>query len=148
MKPKKIIFWAIFAILAYNFFSYSITHSSSEVIAYKRFAKALLKNDSYVARELTLDRNYALAVFDENPARQKLFGDNSIVFTYYVIKEQRVSDDEQTAFVIAEQVSRVNPKGQSTVWGTSEVRILHKVKLVKKNDVWKLESFHDPAMKP
>lgn len=148
MKPKKILFWAIFALLVYNFFSYSVTHTSSEVIAYKRFAKALLKNDSYVARELTLDRNYALEVFERNPERQKLFGDNTIVFTYYVIKEQRVSDDEQTAYIVAEQVSRVNPKGESTVLGVADIRIIHKAKLVKKNDVWKLAEFHDPAMKP
>jgi hypothetical protein len=66
--------------------------------------------------------------------------------TCYKVKSRRISADEQSVTLVAEQVSRVNPPGYDTLWGENEVRLRHQVKLVKENGHWVVYSFEDPAL--
>ncbi len=146
MKPKKFIFWVIFAILVYNFWGYTKVHTSGDVIAYKRFARALIQDDDFLVKQTALSTGYGAKVFAAQLARKKYFKGKQIVFTYFVIKEQRLSEDRKVSYLLAEQVSRVNPIGVATIWGDSEVRIQHRVQLVQVDKTWKVAQFTDPAM--
>jgi len=149
IKPKKLIFWAIFLIGAYFMFGYVRMHTHGDVVAYKRFAKAVMKKDDYIARQVSVDRSgLAGKVLAQHEERMELFGDADIVFTYYTIDERRVSADGKTVYLSAEQVSRVNPEGYDTIWGEREVRIRQTVQMVERDGLWLVASFNDPVMEP
>ncbi|MFP4070020.1 MAG: hypothetical protein ACOCVJ_03150 [Verrucomicrobiota bacterium] len=148
MKPKKVIFWIIFGVLAYSMFGYVQMHTRGDVIAYKRFAKAIMKNDDYTVGQMVLEKKLAREVLASGEERMELFDGAEIVFTFYDIDERRLSEDGKTAFISAEQVSRVNPEGFDTIWGEREVRIRQTVRLVLENQAWRIASFNDPAMGP
>ncbi|MFP4204179.1 MAG: hypothetical protein ACLFS4_07605 [Opitutales bacterium] len=146
MKPKKIIYWIIFGVLAYQLFGCVKTHTSGDVIAYKRFSKALLKQDSYVARQVARNPLAREALAREG-ARKELFEGVEIVFTYYTIEDRRLSDDGKRSFIVAHQVSRVNPEGVDTLWGEGKVRIQQQVELVLKDGRWEVVKLNDPTLK-
>lgn len=147
MTPKKLFYWLIMGIVAYQLFGYVKMHTSGDVVVYKRFAKAVMENDDFVARSGSL-KDVAKRVFEFQDERTALFRGADIVFTYYVIKERRLSEDGKTAYLTAEQVSRVNPEGFDTLWGEQAVRIRHGVQLVLQKNIWMVSQFQDPAMKP
>ncbi|WP_269523663.1 hypothetical protein [Coraliomargarita parva] len=148
MKPKKVLFWIIFLVIAYNLFNYAKMHTRGEVVAYKRFAKAVMKGDDYTARQLTVDHKLALEVFSRNKQRAELFGNASIVFTYYRIKEWRPGEDGKSVYLVADQISRVNPEGFDTIWGEQKVVIRQTVQMTLVKDAWLVAVFNDPAMGP
>jgi len=149
IKPKKLIFWTIVLIGAYFMFSYVRMHTHGDVIAYKRFAKAVMKKDDYIARQVSVDgSDLANKVISRHDERMELYRDADIVFTYYAIDERRVSEDGRTVYLSAEQVSRVNPEGYDTIWGEEEVRIQHTVQMIKRDGIWLVATFNDPAMGP
>ncbi|MEM1223993.1 MAG: hypothetical protein AAGH40_14680 [Verrucomicrobiota bacterium] len=146
MKPKKLITWAIIAFLGYQIFGFVKNHTSPQVIAYKRFANAVMKGDLAIAQDRAVE-GYAREVMANQGARRELFKGYDIVFTYYAIKSINVDESGTSASVFAEQVSRVNPDHVNTLWGEEEIRIRHSVRLVRKNDVWLVTSFSDPGSK-
>lgn len=144
MKPFKIIFWVLFAIFVYQAYTYFTVHSSSEVIAYKRFAKAIKTGDNYILRmngELDV---LSKAKFYTEGCRQ-ILDDYEEVFTYYRIRSHYVSEDGNRASVHAEQVTRVNSEYHSKPWGATDVRIRHTVELVRNGDSWKVSVFRGPV---
>ncbi len=148
MKLKKFIFWAVFALLAYNFFGYVKVHTSGDVTAYKRFAKALMNEDSYLARITCVQPEYVREVMKSQAKRSEVFNGFNIILTYYVIKDQKLSADGTHSYIVAEQVSRVNPPGVTTIRGEHEVRIRHVVELENQDGNWLISKFEDQAMRP
>ena len=147
MKPKKVIFWAAVLFLGYHFFNYVKVHTSGDVIAYKRFAKALMEGNEYTAKQVA-PTGLAQKALASQEEREALLDGADVVFTYYVIEEQTVGENGRVSHIVADQVSRVNPEGHDTLWGEKEVRIRQRARLELKNDAWKVTSFNDPAMGP
>lgn len=143
---RKLLFWAIVLTVGYYGLDYVKVHTSGDVIAYKRFAKALLKNDHYTARQ-TSSKDLAAAVMSRNEEREKLYNGARVLFTYFEVYSQHLSKDGKSSTLIVEQVSRVGSHGQVGVWGDGEIRIRHTVELEQHNHLWKVTRFIDPAMR-
>jgi hypothetical protein len=120
-------------------------HTRGDVIAYKKFAKALLKGDRYILKNASTEEE-ADRVLSVQEARLKDFVDTEVVFTYYRIKDRTISADGKLSQLVGEQVSRVNPIGADTIWGDQALIIRQVVTLVMKNNAWKVQEFADPAM--
>lgn len=120
-------------------------HTRGDVIAYKKFAKALMKGDSYVMRNLA-SGEMVDQVLKHQDDRNDLFQDSDVVFTYYKIKNRNVSEDGKITKLVGEQVSRVNPIGYDTLWGEKAIVVRHTVVMVMHNNAWKVQSFDDPVM--
>lgn len=146
MKPKRILLWVLCAILAYNLYGYTKQHTSGDVLAYKRLASALAENDSITAQKMLYDANDVAHLVGQQRERKELIGNNSVLFTYYVIKKHYYSVDGRTSHIHAEQIFRVNPPGAKTIIGEDEVRVQHNVQLVKQDNTWYVKQFQDPAM--
>ena len=143
---RKLFFWAIILVLGYYGLDYVKVHTSGDVLAYKRFAKALLKNDHYTTRQ-TSSKELAVQVLSRKAERQELYNGARVLFTYFEVVSQSVSGGGESSSLIVEQVSRVGSKGQVGVWGDGEIRIRHTVELEKENHLWKVTRFFDPAMR-
>ncbi|MEM8866703.1 MAG: hypothetical protein AAGC73_00390 [Verrucomicrobiota bacterium] len=144
MKPKKLITWAIVAFLGYQLFGYVKEHTSPQVIAYKRFANAVMNGNLAIAEDRAVE-GYARQVMASQAAREELFDGYDVVFTYYEVKSISVDPSGTSATVHAEQVTRVNPEHESVLWGKEAIRIRHSVRLVKDKDVWLVTNFTDPG---
>jgi hypothetical protein len=147
LKPKKLLCWILFGLITYQLFGYVKVQTYGDVVVYKRLAKAIMKNDDYELRHVSVG-DVASGILNTQAKREALFSTSKILLTYYKIKSRSLSADEQSVFLIAEQVSRVNPLGYDTLWGESEVRIKHEVRLVMKRNHWVVANFVDPAIKP
>lgn len=147
LKPKKLLYWILFGVIAYQVFGYVKIQTYGDVVVYKRLAKAILKQDDYELRYVSVG-DVASEIKKTQTDRQSLFYGSEILFTFYKIKSRSLSPDEQNVFLIVEQVSRVNPPGYDTLWGENVVRLKHEVRLVMKNRRWVVSSFEDPAIDP
>jgi hypothetical protein len=145
LKPKRLLYWILFGIIAYQVFGYVKIQTHGDVIVYKRLAKAIMKYDDYELRYVSIG-DVASEIQGTQKERQSLFYGSNILFTYYIIKSRSISPDEQSVYLVAEQVSRVNPPGYDTLWGESVVRLKHEVRLVKKDNRWVVSSFEDLAI--
>lgn len=143
---RKLIVWTVLLIAGYYGLDYVKVHTSSDVIAYKRFAKALMENDYYSARR-TSNNELAARVLKRNEERLKAYRGGRVLFTYYEVISQNQSSDGKTSSLVADQVSRVASNGQTGIWGDAEIRIRHRVELAQENQIWKVSSFTDPAMR-
>lgn len=143
-KPKRLLCWILFGVIAYQVFGYVKIQTYDDVIVYKRLAKAIMKNDDYELRYVSAE-GVSSKIIDTKPQRDALFYESKILLTYYKIKSRSVSFDEKTVYLSVEQVSRVNPPGYDTLWGENEVRIKHEVRLEQKDNHWVVASFEDPA---
>jgi hypothetical protein len=143
---KKLLFWAIILAVGYHGLDFVKVHTSSEVVAYKRFAKALAHNDSYTLR-MASNEELATKLLSRNEERTKRYHGARVLFNYYEVVSQNLARDGKSANLIVEQVSRVASNGQAGIWGDREIRIRHTVKLEKKNQLWKVTDFIDPAMR-
>ena len=146
MKQKRILFWVLCAILVYNLYGYTKQHTTGDVLAYKRLASALVENDTNAVHRLLVEANDATQLVAAQRERTQLMGDHSVLFTYYVIKKQWYSRDGQTSYIVAEQISRVNPPGAKALIGEEEVRVKHAVELVKQGSTWYVKQFQSPVM--
>ncbi|MGB0742959.1 MAG: hypothetical protein ACPGSB_00400 [Opitutales bacterium] len=142
---KKLLFWVVLIAGGYYGLDYVKVHTSSDVVAYKRFAKALIENDLYSARQAS-NRDLAEKAFATNPERMKYFRGARVLFTYYDVISQKFSKDGQTSFLVVEQVSRTNSNGKVGFWGDGEIRIRQTARLEKEDLFWKVTNFTDPAM--
>jgi hypothetical protein len=147
MGLKRIIFWAIFAFLAYHAFGYVKVHSSGDVVTYKLLGDALAENDTYSIKKMVKDEALGQQIIAAQEERAKLLGDNAVLFTYYVIQRQTFSAAGDTSYILAEQVNRVNPPGADTIIGETEIRIRQGIELVKEGERWLIVGFDDPAMR-
>ncbi len=146
MKPRRIFIWALAAVAALNVYSYTKQHTKADVLAYKRLASALADNDGGTIQKMVLDSSCGDQLARSDEERKKLLGNKSVLFTYYVIKQQRYSYDGESSYIVAEQVSRVKSPGVNTVIGDSEVRIRHDVQMVKRDNSWYVKQFGKPTM--
>lgn len=145
MKLRKILYWILFLLIGFNVFNYVKVHTQGEVIAYKKFAKAMMKGDRYIMRNNS-NEELTNKVMAKQEQRLKAYEDVDVVFTYYRIKDRRVSEDGKIAVLVGEQVSRVNPIGYNTLWGETTIEVRQNVTLRLHNDAWKIQDFEDPSM--
>lgn len=147
MGLKRIIFWAVFALIAYHLFGYVKVHSSSDVVTYKLLAEAVAENDTYSIKQMVDNEVYSQRIIETQEQREKLIGENTVLFTYYVIQKHTYSAGGDSSYILAEQVNRVNPPGEDSLIGQHEIRIRHGIELVKEGDRWLVVRFDDPAMR-
>lgn len=145
-KLKKLLFTGLFLFLVFFGFDYYKLHTESDVIAAKRFSKAVLNQDDYVLR-MTSTPEVSSAAFKSNGKRFELFRDLRIRFTYHTIKSRFINPEGTKSEIIMEQVSRVSRRGNHIPWGDGEVRLYQKAKLEKQNSIWRVVSYEDPAMR-
>ncbi|GEM_PF-2051250 len=149
MKPKKILLWLLFALVAYNVWGYVKMHTRGDVIAYKRFAESIFDGDRTNADRFAVD-GLASTVLNDQEKRMEVYRESDQLFTYYKIINRRLSEDGKIVSITAEQVTRVNRYGVTLSFfnkflGEHAFRIRHRVRLVSENDYWKVYSFSDPA---
>jgi hypothetical protein len=145
-KPKKLLFWILFGIVAYQLFNYVKMQTYDDVVVYKRLAKSIMKNDDYIIGQIS-DPKVTENILNSQAERNALFYGSNIVLTYYTIKSRSLSAEGDHVYLKVEQVSRVNPPYTNTVWGKNEVRLEHDVRLTKKGDRWVVSYFEDPVLK-
>ena len=145
LKPKKILYWTLFGIVAFQMFEYVKVQTQGDVVAYKRLAKGIMKNDDYAIKHASA-QEMASKILQTQGERDKLFYGSDILMTYYKVKSRKMSADEKSVSLVVEQVSRVNPPGYDTLWGENEVRLKHSVQLVKADNHWVVETFDDPVI--
>lgn len=143
---KKLILWLVLGFGAYYGIEYYRVQSSGDVVAYKRFAQALL-NGRLDRAQLTSSGELVAKLNQSRRERDAIYSGQYIVFTHYEIHARRVSPDGKTAFITGDQVCRVNPPGIDTLWGQNEIRVRQSVKLEYKHHLWKVTDFVDPAAK-
>jgi len=125
---------------------YVKVHTSGDVVAYKRFAKAVMESDHYSARRAS-NKELAGKVLSKSEERMKVYEGARVLFNYYEVISQNVARDGKSSSLVVEQVSRVGSQGQTGLWGDREIRVRHSVKLVKENQLWKVSAFIDPSMR-
>jgi len=145
LKPKKLLCWTLFGFAAFQMFEYVKVQTHGDVVAYKRLAKAIMKNDGYIIKDVSA-KETATKILTTQSGREELFHGSDILMTYYNVKSRKVSADQQSVSLVVEQVSRVNPPGYDTLWGENEVRLKHAVQLVKRDQDWIIQTFDDPAI--
>ena len=148
MKPKQLIF--ILIVIGIGWWSYGVirTHTSGDVIAYKSFAKALMRGDGSAARrEVARGVDQPMAAFNYREEREEQhFQGFEKVFTYYrIISHQRTG--EGRSVIRAEQVTRVNAPGESKFYGARRVSIRHTVELIQEQSAWRVLRFTDEVMR-
>ncbi|MGJ8654741.1 MAG: hypothetical protein ACSHX8_15885 [Opitutaceae bacterium] len=143
MKLSRIFFWAIFAITTYHLYFYVKVHTSEDVVVYKRFADAMMVDDTYDLGKIVADKQLLADILSAQTERQSIFENKRILFTYYVVKKHLFSNDGETVYIHAEQVHRINPPGRKSLIGVSEIRIRQIVKLDKIDDAWHVVQFAD-----
>lgn len=142
---RKLIFWACLLFLGYHGLNFVRVQTSSDVLAYKRFAKALLKNDPYSVRQASSAEVHERA-FSQNDARMKLYNGGRILFTYFDVVSQNVAKNGSLSRLVVDQISRVSSSGQPGFWGDREIRVRHTVELERADYLWIVTRFVDPAM--
>jgi len=142
---RKLIFWMVVLAAGYYGLDYVKVHTSGDVVAYKRFAKAIMENDHYSARQAS-SQELAAKALSRKKERAKIYGGSRILFTYFEVVRQNVARDGKSSSLIVEQVSRVASSGQTGIWGDREIRVRHSVQLKQENYLWKVSEFSDPAM--
>lgn len=142
---RKLLFWMVAITVGYYGLDFVKVHTSGDVVAYKRFAKAVMHNDHYIARQAS-NKELAVEILGKNVERNKFFHGARVLLTYYDVVSQNVARDGNSSTLIVDQVSRVGSRGQVGFWGDGEIRIRHTVQLEKKDHTWRVTSFIDPAM--
>lgn len=143
---RKLIFWMLALTVGYYGLDYVKVHTSGDVVAYKRFAKAVMENDFYTARNAS-SKELASQTFSKNKERMKTYEGSRILLTYYEVVSQNMARDGKSSSLVVEQVCRVGSHGQTGIWGDQEIRVRHSVQLEQDNYRWKVSSFIDPAMR-
>lgn len=138
----KLIFWAIVLVGGYYGLNYVKVHTSADVVAYKRFAKAVLNADSHVARQVA-DSELVEAVIEKDDRRQELYNGVRILLTYYKVLSQNLTPDGNSSILVVEQISRVDSAGQPGFWGDREIRMRHTAKLEYENYRWRVTHFDE-----
>jgi hypothetical protein len=143
---KKLIFWMIVIAVGYYGLDYVKVHTSRDVIAYKRFAKAILEGDAYGARQAS-SKELAAKALSRQEEREELFDGTRVLFTYFEVVRHRPARDGKSSSLVVDQVSRVTSSGKTGIWGDGEIRIRHTVQLEQKNQHWTVSEFIDPVMR-
>ncbi|PXA04659.1 hypothetical protein DDZ13_05665 [Coraliomargarita sinensis] len=125
---------------------YVKVHTSGDVVAYKRFAKAVMENDHHGVRKVS-NKELAAETFRNNEERRKVYQGARVLFTYFEVISQKLARDGKSSSLVVEQVSRVSSGGQTGIWGDREIRVRHTAQLEKENHTWKVAGFIDPAMR-
>lgn len=133
-------------VVGYYGLDYIKVHTSGDVVAYKRFAKALMEDDVYSARQAG-SRELAAEALSKQTERMKRYQGMRVLLTYYEVLKQNKSREGKTSTLVVEQVSRVSSDGSTGLWGDGEIRVRHTVRLEQENYRWKVTEFTDPAMR-
>lgn len=140
MTPKKLLVWVLFASLIYHGGGFFKTHTSSDVIFYKRFVKAVEQGDTLVVNAISTNEIAGKSNEVKDYGIRYLQG-SAPVFGYFDIKSRRLSPDGNVSYINADRVFRANPLGYSTLWGKLEYRMPQSVQLVRNDDTWKVIRF-------
>jgi hypothetical protein len=132
--------------VGYYGLDYVKVHTSGDVVAYKRFAKAIMENDHYSARQAS-SKELAAKALSKNEERGELYAGSRVLFTYFEVVRQNMARDGKSSSLVVDQVSRVASNGQTGFWGDREIRVRHTVQLEQKNQHWKVSNFSDPVMR-
>ncbi len=148
MKPKQLLIIIIAIATGWWAFDVIRTHTSGDVIAYKSFAKALMRGDAVDARrEVARGADQPMSAFNFQEERREIyFQDSERVFTYYrILSHHRPSDNRSV--IRAEQVTRVNLPGESKFYGVRRIGVIHSVELIREQSAWRVLRFTDEVMR-
>jgi len=143
---RKLIFWMLALAAGYYGLEYVKVHTSGDVVAYKRFAKAVMENDFYGMRKAS-NKELATQTLSKKEERMQAYEGSRVLLTYFEVISQRMAKDGKSSSLVVEQVSRVGSRGQTGIWGDREIRVRHTVELEQENHLWKVSGFIDPAMR-
>lgn len=142
---RKLLTWALVLAVGYYALEYVRTHTSPEVVAYKRFAKALMQEDLYSLRQASSPELTA-KVYSQQSERMKSYQGYRILFSYYKVINRVRASDGKSATIVVDQVSRLSPEGHAGIWGERELRVRHRVQLEQTGYSWRVTDFVDPVM--
>jgi len=147
MFPKvvrRIIYLIITVIAGLYFFNIVRLHASQEVIAVKKYSRALLDRDIFTARNLVSGES-ALAPFTVRKKRDRALQGEIRWVTYRIKKLER---SEKSTSLLVHQVIRLDPPGQSSFWGKEIIINKMHVTMVSPRSTWKVSSYKDDFYSP
>lgn len=141
MKLKTAVTLLLISVLGYVGFGFVKVHTSSDVLTYKSFSKALVDGDRFRAKRLVLNEE-VMKVFENQEKRNARF-DGDIKFTYHQVISHDYSADKEEARIKVRFITRFDPEGaKPTFWGSESVDEIHHVVLRKnEDDFWRITSF-------
>ncbi len=143
MKLQTALALLVFGTAGYFGYGLVTTHTSSDVLAYKSFTRALMRGDQQAAERLVTNAE-VLEVFQASRARESHYNGH-IKFTYHQVLNHEYSPDRETVVLKVRQVTRLDPKGgKNTLLGSRSIEEIHRVILKKERSLWRISSFQGP----
>ncbi len=141
-KPvRRIVYLFIAILLGYYVYDVVKDHTKQEVLTLKQYAKALIKGDMHIARQLSLDEKRMDPFKKRKKRLEALQGD--IRFTYYKIKAVSRSRDGKATKISMLQIIRLNPPGRDSLWGAEKIVNNITAGLVQPKSAWKVDTYSD-----
>lgn len=141
MRLRTLLLIVVLGLIGYQAYLYLSVHLSQDVMAYKRFANAVLAGEASQVRALIGDPNVDDA-FLATVERDDLYP-GTIRYSFYTILNRRVSSDGRTVELRVRQLVRYDPEGVDTYFGTESHRDIHTVILRREGAAWKVIEFTD-----
>jgi len=142
-KPvrKLLVLFALSGVSLYGYDAIHV-HTSQEVIAFKQYASAILEGDARTVARMSVDKKDGLLPLKKCKKRnQALRGD--IKFTYYSIKDVSKSADGKVVTLSAQQITRLDPPGTTSIFGLERIVNNQQITLEADKSAWKVKSYRD-----
>ncbi len=121
-----------------------MVHTTQEVIAIKKYSRALLDKDAQAARNM-VSGTEALKPFSNRKKRDEAFR-GKIRWVSYKIKDIRRGEKSTTLNI--NQVIRLDRPGQDSFWGTEKIINNLQVTMVSHHSSWKVRFYRDRYYQP
>jgi len=142
MSFRRLVFWTLFALAGYAGYGYSVAHFNRASQAYQNFAASVVRDDREKASLYAWD-NAPLSAFNYSAQRSRELGQGQIKLEYYTINSLNYSEDGDSATIEAIHTVRVDPPGDTSVFGKMAVDFPEHVQLEKRDGLWKVKQFAD-----
>ncbi len=143
MRLKTALAFLFFGTMGFFSYDFARIHTSGDVLAYKQFARALMRGDRLAARRMVADPT-VLEAFEHAEERQARYRGESR-FTYHQILSQTFTPDGKQVTLRVKQITRMDPvQSEHTLFGSQTIEEVHRVVLKKDDRVWRIAHFQDP----
>lgn len=141
MRLRTLLLMVVLGLIGYNAYDYLSVHLSPDVMAYKRFANAVLAGEASNVRALIGDPAVDDA-FLATVERDELYP-GKIRFSFYTVLSRRFSPDGNTVELKVRQQVRYDPPWAETLIGAESHRDIQYAVLRREGGIWKVVEFTD-----
>lgn len=145
MNLKKLILLLLLGVAGYWAYGYFTTNFSQEMIAYKRYANALLDNEPSRARTVIQGDQPSQAFANYSRRQERMPGEIDFVY-YEVLSKVKVEETGTTTLTVRQKVY-YDPEGVDTfkfaLWKKQIWQDVHTVQMRMNQSAWKVINFSD-----